>query len=59
MLCAKHKYDCYMIIDKCLKFYDLNSNKRHIFSMNSNRKFEFFSYKLSLKLYIHSQNLYM
>ena len=38
MLFAKRKYNSNMIIDKCLEFYDLKSNKRYIFFMNFNIK---------------------
>ena len=38
MLCAKREYNRDMIIDKCLEFYDLKSNKRYIFFMNFNMK---------------------
>ena len=31
MLCAKCEFDCDMIINKCLRFYDLKSNERYIF----------------------------
>ena len=34
MLRAKHEYNRDVIINKCLWFYDLKSNKRCIFFMN-------------------------
>ena len=34
MLYVKREYDGIVIINKCLGFYDLNSNKRYIFFMN-------------------------
>ena len=35
MLCAKCKYDIDVIMNKCVRVYDLNSNRRYIFFMNS------------------------
>ena len=34
MLCSKRDYDRDVIIIKCLGFYDLKSNERHIFFIN-------------------------
>ena len=31
MLCAKHRYDCNLIMNKSFRFYDLKSNIRYIF----------------------------
>ena len=42
LLFAKHKYNCYRIIKKCLGFYNLKSNERYTFFMNSIRKLYFF-----------------
>ena len=38
MLCAKHEYDCDMIINKCPGIYDLKNNKKYIVFMNSSIK---------------------
>ena len=35
MVCAKSKYDIDVIINKCVRVYDLKSNRRYIFFMNS------------------------
>ena len=39
MLCAKCKYDINVIINKCVRVYDLKSNGRYIFFMNSTEAF--------------------
>ena len=38
MTCVKRKYDHDVIINKCLGFYDLKSNKKYIFFMDSSIK---------------------
>ena len=49
LLCAKRDYDRDMMINKCLRFYDLKSNKRYIFFMNSNIKLQFSSWECKSK----------
>ena len=39
MLCAKCKYDINVIVNKCVRVYDLKSNGRYIFFMNSTEAF--------------------
>ena len=43
MLCAQCEYDRDAIINKCLGFYELNSDKKYIFFMNSSIKLQLFS----------------
>ena len=38
MLCARRKYDCDVIMNKCLGLYDLRINERYILFMNSSIK---------------------
>ena len=39
MLCTKREYDRDVIINMCLEFCELKSNKREFFFMNSSIKF--------------------
>ena len=59
MLCAKCKYDHDMIIDKCLEFYDLKSNKRYIFFTNFSIKLYLSSEKCKFKgIYTFTKSVY-
>ena len=48
MLCAKCKYNHYVIINKCFEFYDLKSNKTYHFT-NSSIKLQFSSKERKFK----------
>ena len=59
MLFAKRKYNSNMIIDKCLEFYDLKSNKRYIFFMNFNIKLQFSLQQCKFKvIYTFTKSVY-
>ena len=59
MLYEQRKYNLSVIINKCLGFYDLKSNKGCIFFMKFSINCRFLHRNISLKLYLYSQNLYM
>ena len=46
-----------VIVNKWAGFYDVKSNEGYIFFMNSNINSSFLHRHVSLKLYLHSQNL--
>ena len=49
MLCAKREYNHDVIINKYLRFYDLKSNRRYTFFMNSSIKLLFYLSECKIK----------
>ena len=59
MLCAKREYDRDVIINKCLRFYDLKATKDTTFLWTLVQNSSFLWRNASLELCLNLQSLYM
>ena len=59
MLCAKREYDCNVIINYYLGFYDLKSKKRYNFFVGSSKKLQFSSQACEFKaIFTFTKSIY-